>query len=92
MARCEAPQLGERFIGRDTMRHGWTQYFAIVENYKAYVEEYFMREESVAMFGTASGAAVFTGLGLLFAAWAAALLVLGVRAVHEAIRMRSSNE
>jgi|SRR5580700_1062527 ketosteroid isomerase-like protein len=48
--------LGERFIGRDTMRHGWTQYFAIVENYKVYVEEYFMREESVAMFGTASGA------------------------------------
>jgi len=48
--------LGERFIGRDKMRHGWTQYFAIVENYKVYVEEYFMREESVAMFGAASGA------------------------------------
>jgi ketosteroid isomerase-like protein len=52
--------LGERFIGRDTMRHGWTQYFAIVENYKVYVEEYFMREESVAMFGTASGACART--------------------------------
>jgi ketosteroid isomerase-like protein len=47
--------LGERFIGRDKMRHGWTQYFAMVENYKVYVEEYFVREASVAMFGTASG-------------------------------------
>jgi ketosteroid isomerase-like protein len=47
--------LGERFIGRDKMRHGWTQYFAMVGNYKIYVRDYFMKEESVAMFGTASG-------------------------------------
>jgi hypothetical protein len=32
--------------------------------------------------GLGAGGAVFTGLELLFAAWAAALLVLGVRAVH----------
>jgi ketosteroid isomerase-like protein len=47
--------LGERFVGREKMRHGWTQYFATVENYKVYVQDYFMREESVALFGTASG-------------------------------------
>jgi len=47
--------LGERFIGREKMRHGWTQYFAMVGNYKIYVEDYFMKEESVAMFGSASG-------------------------------------
>jgi ketosteroid isomerase-like protein len=47
--------LGERFVGREKMRHGWTLYFATVKNYKIYVEDYFMREESVAMFGNASG-------------------------------------
>ena len=47
--------LGERFIGREKMRHGWTQYFAMVGNYKVYVQNYFMNEDNVAMFGTASG-------------------------------------
>ncbi len=47
--------LGERFIGREKMRHGWTQYFATVKNYKIFVQNYFMGEESVALFGTASG-------------------------------------
>jgi ketosteroid isomerase-like protein len=47
--------LGERFIGRDKMRHGWTSYFSMVGNYKVFVKEYFLREDSVAMFGTASG-------------------------------------
>lgn len=47
--------LGERFIGRDKMRHGWTSYFSIVGNYKVLVQEHFLREDSVAMFGTASG-------------------------------------
>jgi ketosteroid isomerase-like protein len=47
--------LGERFVGREKMRHGWTQYFATVRNYKVYVKDYFIKEESVALFGTASG-------------------------------------
>jgi ketosteroid isomerase-like protein len=47
--------LGERFIGRDQMRHGWASYFSMVGNYKVLVKEHFMRAESVAMFGTASG-------------------------------------
>jgi len=47
--------LGERFIGRDKMRHGWTSYFSMVGNYKVLVKEHFVREDSVAMFGTASG-------------------------------------
>lgn len=47
--------LGERFIGRDKMRHGWTSYFSMVGSYKVFVKEYFLREDSVAMFGTASG-------------------------------------
>jgi hypothetical protein len=47
--------LGERFIGREKMRQGWTQYVAMVKNYKVYVRDYFMKEESVALFGTASG-------------------------------------
>lgn len=47
--------LGERFIGRDKMRHGWTSYFSMVGNYKVFVKEHFLREDSVAMFGTASG-------------------------------------
>ena len=47
--------LGERFIGRDKMRHGWTSYFSMVGNYKVLVKEHFLREDSVAMFGTASG-------------------------------------
>ena len=47
--------LGERFIGRDKMRHGWTSYFSMVGNYKVFVREHFLREDCVAMFGTASG-------------------------------------
>jgi ketosteroid isomerase-like protein len=47
--------LGDRFIGREKMRHGWTSYFSMVGNYKVLVKEHFIRENSVAMFGTASG-------------------------------------
>ena len=47
--------LGERFIGREKMRHGWTSYFSMVGNYKVLVKEHFIRENNVAMFGTASG-------------------------------------
>jgi ketosteroid isomerase-like protein len=47
--------LGDRFLGREKMRHGWTSYFSMVGNYKVLVKEHFMREDSVAMFGTASG-------------------------------------
>jgi ketosteroid isomerase-like protein len=63
--------LGERFIGREKMRHGWTQYFAMVGNYKVYVQDYFMKEESVAMFGTASGS--YTGQANTSGARAAAM-------------------
>ncbi|HZC65986.1 MAG TPA: nuclear transport factor 2 family protein [Candidatus Dormibacteraeota bacterium] len=47
--------LGDRFLGREKMRHGWTSYFSMVGNYKALVKEHFIRENNVAMFGTASG-------------------------------------
>ncbi len=47
--------LGKRFVGRETMRYGWKQYLAMVKNYKVYAQEYFVRDRSVAIFGTASG-------------------------------------
>ncbi|MGA2811065.1 MAG: nuclear transport factor 2 family protein [Candidatus Acidiferrum sp.] len=47
--------LGKRFVGRETMRHGWQQYLAMVKNYKVYAQEYFVRDRQVAIFGTASG-------------------------------------
>jgi len=47
--------LGKRFVGRETMRQGWTQYFSMVRNYKVYAQDYFVRDLNVAIFGTASG-------------------------------------
>jgi len=47
--------LGGRFVGRETVCEGWKHYFAMVGNYKIYVQDYFAKEETVAMFGTASG-------------------------------------
>jgi len=47
--------LGKRFVGRDAMRQGWTQYFGVVHNYKIFAQEYFVHDLNVAIFGTASG-------------------------------------
>jgi ketosteroid isomerase-like protein len=47
--------LGKRFMGRETMRQGWTQYLKMVANYKVRAEEFFQTDERIAIFGTASG-------------------------------------
>jgi ketosteroid isomerase-like protein len=47
--------LGKRFVSRETMRQGWTQYFSMIRNYKVYAQDYFVRDLNVAIFGTASG-------------------------------------
>jgi ketosteroid isomerase-like protein len=53
--------LGKRFIGRETMREGWTAYFKIVADYQIRAEEFFQTDERMAIFGTASG--TYTGDG-----------------------------
>jgi ketosteroid isomerase-like protein len=47
--------LGKRFMGRETMRQGWSQYFKMVADYQAHADEFFVTDERVAIFGTASG-------------------------------------
>ena len=47
--------LGKRFMGRETMRQGWTQYFKMVADYQVHADEFFTTDERVAIFGTASG-------------------------------------
>ena len=47
--------LGKRFIGRETMREGWTAYFKTVADYQIHAEEFFQTDERLAIFGTASG-------------------------------------
>jgi ketosteroid isomerase-like protein len=47
--------LGKRFIGRETMRQGWTMYFKMVSDYQVHAEEFFQTEERLAIFGSASG-------------------------------------
>ncbi len=47
--------LGKRFMGRETMRQGWTQYFKMVADYQVHADEFFQTDERVAIFGTASG-------------------------------------
>ena len=47
--------LGKRFIGRETMRHGWTNYLKMVSDYQVHADEFFQTNERVAIFGTASG-------------------------------------
>jgi SnoaL-like protein len=47
--------LGKRFIGRETMRQGWKMYFKMVADYQVHAEEFFITDERVAIFGTASG-------------------------------------
>jgi ketosteroid isomerase-like protein len=47
--------LGKRFIGRETMRQGWTMYFKIVSDYQVHAEEFFQTDDRLAIFGAASG-------------------------------------
>ena len=47
--------LGKRFMGRETMREGWSAYFKIVADYRVHAEEFFQTNERLAIFGTASG-------------------------------------
>jgi hypothetical protein len=47
--------LGKRFMGRETMRQGWTQYSKMVADYQVHADEFFVTDERVAIFGTASG-------------------------------------
>jgi ketosteroid isomerase-like protein len=47
--------LGKRFIGRETMRQGWTLYFKMVGDYQVHAVEFFQTESRLAIFGTASG-------------------------------------
>ena len=47
--------LGKRFMGRETMRMGWTQYLKMVADYQVHADEFFQTNERLAIFGTASG-------------------------------------
>src|SRR5882724_4776927 len=47
--------LGNAFNGRETMRMGWTSYFAIFPDYRISCEEFFKQENVIAAVGTASG-------------------------------------
>jgi ketosteroid isomerase-like protein len=47
--------LGKRFIGRETMRQGWTMYFKLVTDYQVHAVEFFQTQDRLAVFGTASG-------------------------------------
>jgi ketosteroid isomerase-like protein len=47
--------LGKRFIGRETMRQGWTTYFKLVTDYQVHAVEFFQTQDRLAIFGTASG-------------------------------------
>jgi ketosteroid isomerase-like protein len=53
--------LGKRFIGRETMRQGWTMYFKTVADYQVHAVEFFQTDDRLAIFGTASGR--YTGGG-----------------------------
>lgn len=47
--------LGERYMGRETMRRGWTSYFKMISDYKVRAEEFFQTGGRLAIFGAASG-------------------------------------
>jgi hypothetical protein len=50
--------LGKRFMGRETMRQGWTNYLKMVADYQVHADEFFQTDERIAIFGTASGRSV----------------------------------
>jgi ketosteroid isomerase-like protein len=47
--------LGKRFVGRETMRQSWTEYFNAIADYKVHADEFFQTDDRLAIFGTASG-------------------------------------
>jgi|GraSoi_2013_40cm_1033754.scaffolds.fasta_scaffold03147_2 ketosteroid isomerase-like protein len=47
--------MGERFIGREKMREGWSAYFKIIRDYQVHAEEFFQTGDKLAIFGSASG-------------------------------------
>jgi ketosteroid isomerase-like protein len=47
--------LGKRFVGRETLRAGWKQYYQMVSDYKIRGEQFFVDKNLVGVFGTASG-------------------------------------
>jgi ketosteroid isomerase-like protein len=53
--------LGKRFIGRDTMRAGWSAYFSSVKDYQIHADEFFQTDDRLAILGTASGSYVGKG-------------------------------
>jgi ketosteroid isomerase-like protein len=53
--------LGKRFMGRETMRQGWTNYLKMVADYQVHADEFFQTDERIAIFGTASGRYVGPG-------------------------------
>jgi ketosteroid isomerase-like protein len=46
--------LGNVFNGRETMRNGWTQYFALFPDYRIACEEFFKQGNTIAAVGSAS--------------------------------------
>jgi uncharacterized protein (TIGR02246 family) len=46
---------GQFFEGRDALRAGWTAYLAMVPDYRIEIEDTFIQEDHVALFGYASG-------------------------------------
>jgi ketosteroid isomerase-like protein len=53
--------LGERFVGRDKMTIGWTQYFKMVSDYRIRADEFFQTDQTFAVFGSASGSYAHNG-------------------------------
>lgn len=47
--------LGKRFVGRETLRAGWTTYFETIADYQVRGQDFFQDKNVVAVFGTASG-------------------------------------
>ena len=47
--------LANQVAGRDAMRSGWEQYFALVPDYWIKVDRTFQNDRVVALFGTAGG-------------------------------------
>jgi ketosteroid isomerase-like protein len=53
--------LGKRFIGRETMRQGWTMYFKMIADYPIHADEFFQTRDRLAILGTASGTSAGNG-------------------------------
>jgi SnoaL-like protein len=53
--------LGKRFIGKENLRQSWKRYFAQIADYKIHGEDFFVENNVVAIFGTASGTSKING-------------------------------